>query len=72
MIESNKKKYVDSETYRKMLVKDGERRFKEWHSEFLNYQNKFRRETAEIRYVQTNSSNESTSSKTSDPFGLFN
>ena len=32
---------LDSEHYRQMLVADGERRFREWHGEFLRYQNKF-------------------------------
>ncbi len=35
------KQYIDSETYRKMLVQDGEKRFKEWHNSFLNYQKEF-------------------------------
>ncbi|MEI6331381.1 MAG: hypothetical protein ACOYN8_03820 [Pseudanabaena sp.] len=32
------KQYVSSEKYRQMLVRDGDRRFQEWHSSFLNYQ----------------------------------
>ncbi len=32
------KKYIPSEEYRQMLVKDGDRRFQEWHSRFLDYQ----------------------------------
>lgn len=71
MAESNRKKYIDSETYRQMLVRDGERRFREWHTSFLNYQKQFQRETAEIRYVQTDSNNDRDNSNRSDPFGLF-
>ena len=33
--------YVDSEHYRQMLVRDGDRRFEEWHAKFLNYQKQF-------------------------------
>lgn len=71
MLESNKGKYIDSETYRKMLVRDGERRFQEWHTSFLNYQKKYQKETAAIRYVQTDSNRTLDNSKPSDPFGLF-
>jgi len=35
------KKYISSEEYRQMLVRDADRRFAEWHSNFLNYQKKF-------------------------------
>jgi hypothetical protein len=47
------KKYIDSERYRQMLVRDGERRFQEWHTAFLNYQKDFLNKTASIRYVST-------------------
>jgi len=33
---------IPSETYRQMLVKDGERRFQEWHGEWLRHQQEFR------------------------------
>ncbi len=33
--------YIPSETYRAMLVRDGERRFQEWHQSFLAYQKAF-------------------------------
>lgn len=33
--------WLSSEHYRQMLVRDGERRFKEWHGEFLRYQGDF-------------------------------
>jgi len=36
-----KQKYLSSEAYRQMLVKDGERRFQEWHGDFIKYQKKF-------------------------------
>jgi hypothetical protein len=39
-------KYISSEKYRQMLVKDGDRRFQEWHSRFIAYQKKFLREMA--------------------------
>ncbi len=34
-------KYISSEHYRQMLVRDGDRRFQEWHNKFLDYQKKF-------------------------------
>ena len=42
---AKKNHYIDSETYRKQLVKDGDRRFNEWHTSFLRYQKQFLRET---------------------------
>ncbi|AFY72843.1 hypothetical protein Syn7502_00701 [Synechococcus sp. PCC 7502] len=36
-----KPKYISSEHYRQMLVRDGDRRFQEWHSKFLKYQKDF-------------------------------
>ncbi|MGQ9866905.1 MAG: phosphatase domain-containing putative toxin [Pseudanabaenaceae cyanobacterium] len=36
--------YVNSEHYRQQLVRDGERRFREWHSRFLAYQRRFLQE----------------------------
>ncbi|VXD24119.1 hypothetical protein PL8927_790195 [Planktothrix serta PCC 8927] len=35
---ATRKHYIPSEQYRQMLVRDGDRRFKEWHDSFLNYQ----------------------------------
>ena len=32
---------IDSEHYRQELVRDGQRRFDEWHSEFLKHQEEF-------------------------------
>ncbi|GAB1539013.1 hypothetical protein NUACC21_16780 [Scytonema sp. NUACC21] len=32
---------LSHEHYRQMLVRDGERRFREWHSEYLRYQGEF-------------------------------
>ena len=32
---------LSSEHYRQMLVEDGQRRFNEWHGEFLRHQNEF-------------------------------
>lgn len=32
---------LSHEHYRQMLVRDGDRRFKEWHTEFLRHQNQF-------------------------------
>jgi hypothetical protein len=34
-------KRLDSEHYRQMLVRDGERRFRQWHTAFLAYQKHF-------------------------------
>lgn len=34
-------RYLSSEEYRALLVKDGERRFREWHTAFLKYQKAF-------------------------------
>lgn len=36
------KPYLDSERYRQMLVRDGERRYQEWHTAFLEHQKAFR------------------------------
>jgi hypothetical protein len=46
---SQTKHYIDSEHYRQMLVKDGERRFREWHTAFLQYQQQFLKETTQTR-----------------------
>lgn len=46
---SQTKPYIDSEHYRQMLVKDGERRFHEWHSAFLHHQKQFLQEIAQMR-----------------------
>lgn len=35
---STAKPYIPSEKYRQMLVRDGDRRFQEWHNIFLDYQ----------------------------------
>jgi hypothetical protein len=35
---STSKPYISSEKYRQMLVRDGDRRFQEWHNRFLDYQ----------------------------------
>jgi hypothetical protein len=42
-------KFIPSEQYRQMLVRDGQRRFHEWHSKFLAYQTKFLQEMARSR-----------------------
>ena len=36
--------YISSEKYRQMLVRDGERRFHQWHTNYLNYQKKYLKE----------------------------
>jgi hypothetical protein len=41
--------YLDSESYRQMLVKDGDRRFYEWHTAFLQYQQQFLNELKRMR-----------------------
>jgi hypothetical protein len=43
------KRYIDSEQYRQMLVKDGERRFREWHTAFLSYQKEFLKQVQQSR-----------------------
>jgi hypothetical protein len=35
---NSKPQYISSEAYRAMLVRDGERRFQDWHQAFLAYQ----------------------------------
>ncbi|MGQ9837921.1 MAG: hypothetical protein ACUVRV_08125 [Cyanobacteriota bacterium] len=40
---------LNSEQYRQMLVRDGERRFREWHTAFLNYQKQFLHEMKQLR-----------------------
>ncbi|NET08688.1 MAG: hypothetical protein F6K09_32595 [Merismopedia sp. SIO2A8] len=45
--------YVDSEHYRQMLVRDGDRRFQEWHTNFLRYQKQFLAETHQNRTKPT-------------------
>ncbi|NJK34832.1 MAG: hypothetical protein HC919_07685 [Oscillatoriales cyanobacterium SM2_2_1] len=42
-------RYLTSEQYRQMLVRDGDRRFKEWHNRFLSYQRKFQQELRSSR-----------------------
>jgi len=46
---TSQKRYIPSETYRAMLVRDGERRFREWHTDFLNYQKAFLDDMAQRR-----------------------
>ena len=41
----SKSQYISSEHYRQMLVRDGDRRFKDWHTKFLKYQKEFLRQT---------------------------
>ncbi|MDX2271756.1 MAG: hypothetical protein NW237_07380 [Cyanobacteriota bacterium] len=38
------KSHLDSESYRQWLVRDGNRRFQEWHCAFLAYQKRFLQE----------------------------
>ncbi|MEN9226926.1 MAG: hypothetical protein Q6L60_15330 [Thermostichus sp. HHBFW_bins_43] len=40
---------LNSEHYRQLLVRDGERRFREWHTAFLNYQKRFLQEMKQLR-----------------------
>ncbi|MFS8783430.1 hypothetical protein [Synechococcus sp. R6-6] len=40
---------LNSEQYRQMLVRDGERRFREWHTAFLKYQRQFLQEMKQLR-----------------------
>ncbi len=41
---SQAKTYISSEKYRQMLVRDGDRRFQEWHTNYLQYQKKYQKE----------------------------
>ncbi len=38
---STTKQYIPSEKYRQMLVRDGDRRFQEWHDRFIDYQREY-------------------------------
>ncbi|NER78536.1 MAG: hypothetical protein F6K42_02965 [Leptolyngbya sp. SIO1D8] len=49
----SQKRYLDSEAYRSMLVQDGERRFREWHTAFLSYQKAFLDDMAQQRQKRT-------------------
>lgn len=49
MTQSTKKRYIDSEQYRQMLVRDGDRRFQEWHTAFLKHQREFLRDLGKRR-----------------------
>lgn len=40
---------LNSEQYRQMLVRDGERRFREWHTAFLKYQRQFLQEMKRLQ-----------------------
>ncbi len=40
---------MNSEQYRQMLVRDGDRRFREWHQSFLDYQQRFQQAMAAKR-----------------------
>jgi len=38
---SEKKRYIPSEEYRAMLVRDGERRYREWHTSYIKHQKEY-------------------------------
>jgi hypothetical protein len=40
---------IDSERYRQRLVRDGDRRFKEWHTAFVKYQKTFLKQLEQAR-----------------------
>jgi hypothetical protein len=40
---------ISSEHYRQMLVRDGDRRFHEWHTAYLQYQQQFLRQLEQSR-----------------------
>ncbi|MBC6474303.1 MAG: hypothetical protein GDA48_17030 [Hormoscilla sp. GM102CHS1] len=61
------KKYISSEEYRQMLVRDADCRFAEWHSNFLNYQKKFLAEMSLLRYLQASKCVRETSSSQETP-----
>ncbi|AFZ50083.1 hypothetical protein [Dactylococcopsis salina] len=43
---SQEKTFIPSEKYRQMLVRDGERRFQEWQTNYINYRKKYLREVS--------------------------
>ena len=45
----SEKQYLSSEEYRAMLVKDGQRRFQEWHAAFLAHQKAFQQQMSSLR-----------------------
>jgi hypothetical protein len=40
---------TDSERYRQLLVRDGDRRFQEWHTAFVKYQKTFLKQLEQAR-----------------------
>ncbi|MEN9203125.1 MAG: hypothetical protein Q6K80_01840 [Thermostichus sp. DG_1_6_bins_120] len=52
---SSSRARLNSEQYRQMLVRDGERRFREWHTAFLNHQKQFLQEIEQLRSVHSRS-----------------
>lgn len=40
---------INSERYRQRLVRDGDRRFQEWHTAFVNYQKIFLKQLEQAR-----------------------
>jgi hypothetical protein len=44
---TEKKQFISSEKYRQMLVRDGERRFREWHNNYLKHQKQYLKEMSE-------------------------
>jgi hypothetical protein len=46
---STTKQYIPSEKYRQMLVRDGDRRFQEWHSSFIDYQREYLEDMNKLR-----------------------
>ncbi|AFZ42715.1 hypothetical protein PCC7418_0486 [Halothece sp. PCC 7418] len=44
---TDKKQFIPSEKYRQMLVRDGERRFQEWHHNYINYRKQYLKEISE-------------------------
>ena len=46
---TEKKQFIPSEKYRQMLVRDGERRFQEWHQNYSQYRQKYLQEISEKR-----------------------
>jgi len=41
---TEKKQPIPSEQYRQMLVRDGERRFQEWHNNYIDHRKKYLQE----------------------------
>ncbi|MDJ1182735.1 hypothetical protein [Roseofilum casamattae] len=51
------KTYISSEQYRQMLVKEGDRRFQQWHTQYLDYQKHYLKDMETRRQQRSGHSN---------------